>query len=269
MNLLDAIVLGIIQGLTEFLPVSSSGHLVIGKALLGVQVQGIAFEVFVHFGTLLSVIVVYRKDILILIQSVVAGLGKPSRIRQIYRNDKNLRLAFYIILATLPAGLIGLFFSSSIETAFNEEKTVSFLLIVTGIVLLLTRVVGVKDREMKLSHAMLIGFAQALAILPGISRSGSTISVALYIGISREEAARFSFLLAVPVILGATILKLFELFENVPPASQLYSLATGTVAAFVSGYAAIKLLLVFVRKGRLDYFAWYCFALGSFGLIYF
>lgn len=269
MNLVDALILGILQGLTEFLPVSSSGHLVLGKVLLNVHENGIAFEVFVHFGTLLSVLVVYRRDIYGLIRSFFTSLGNPARINEYYRQDRSFRWLVYILAGSVPAGVVGILFNDPIEKVFNDPWMVTCMLLVTGTVLLLTRFIRPPQREMTFKHAILIGCAQALAIMPGISRSGSTISMALYLGISREEAARYSFLLAVPVILGATVLKLVELLHDLPPASEVMYLAVGTGISFISGYAAIRLLLLFIRRGKLDYFAWYCYGIGIMGLLYF
>lgn len=269
MNLADALILGIIQGLTEFLPVSSSAHLVLGKVLLSVHEHGIVFEVFVHFGTLLSVLLVYRRDIYLLIQSMLKVLRRPGLISGHYRQDREFRFLVYILAGSVPAGVIGILFNDPVERAFNDPVMVSGMLLVTGVILLLTRFIKPPQRELTFTRAILIGCAQAMAIMPGISRSGSTISMALYLGISREEAARYSFLLAVPVILGATLLKLVELLRHIPPSAEILDLAAGTLISFVSGYAAIKLLLMFIRRGKLDYFAWYCFAVGFVGLLYF
>ena len=269
MNQFDAVILGIIQGLTEFLPVSSSGHLVMGKALLGVHEKGIIFEVFVHFGTLLSVLVVYRRDIAALLRSIFTVLARPGTVNDRYRTDRNFRWVVYLLLGTLPAGVVGVLFNDPIEHAFSEPRIVAAMLLVTGTILLLTRFIRPPQRELTLLHAVLIGCAQAMAIMPGISRSGSTISMALYLGIAREEAARYSFLLAVPVILGATLIKLVELLHHLPPTAEILDLAVGTTASFLSGYVAIKLLLLFIRRGKLDYFAWYCYGIGIVGLLYF
>ena len=269
MNLVDALILGIIQGLTEFLPVSSSAHLVLGKTLLAVHEHGIVFEVFVHFGTLLSVLLVYRRDIYVLIQSLMTGLRRAGQIGDYYRQDRSFRFLVYILAGSVPAGVIGILFNDPIEKAFSDPFMVSGMLLVTGTILLLTRFIRPPQREITFMKAILIGCAQSMAIMPGISRSGSTISMALFLGISREEAARYSFLLAVPVILGATLLKLVELLRHVPSTAEIEDLVVGTAISFLSGYVAIKLLLMFIRKGKLDYFAWYCFAIGFVGLLYF
>jgi undecaprenyl-diphosphatase len=173
------------------------------------------------------------------------------------------------MLGTVPAGVIGLLFEEPIERAFGDARMAAGMLVVTGAILLLTRYIRPVPRELTLVRAMLVGSAQALAILPGISRSGMTISAALFLGIGREEAVRYSFLLSIPVILGATLLKIAELLVDTPGVTDLFGMAAGTVAAFISGYAAIKLLVLIARGGKLDYFAWYCFAIGSAGWIYF
>lgn len=269
LNLLEAVILGIVQGLTEFLPVSSSGHLVLAQELLDVHVEGITFEVFVHFGTLLSVVFVYRRELAALIRAFGKGLAGLGRIREHYRMDRYFRWVAYIIIGTIPAGAIGVQFEAPIERAFNDPRLVAVMLGVTGTILLLTRYIRPPQRELTLARAVLVGCAQAVAILPGLSRSGTTISAALFLGVGKEEAVRFSFLLSIPVILGATLLKLGELLRQPPAAGELLGLAAGTGAAFISGYSAIKFLIRVARGGKLDYFAWYCYAAGIAGWIYF
>jgi len=265
LSLLHAAILGLVQGLTEFLPVSSSGHLALGKELLGIHVKGIAFEVFVHFGTFLAIVTVFRKDVLGLIQAVFKGIAGLNRLGKIYQEEHYFRWVVFIVIGSIPAGVIGVLFKDTIETAFTNIRMVTMMLLVTGVILFLTRFIRPPKKKMTVFRSILIGFSQALAILPGISRSGSTISVGMFLGIPREESARFSFLLALPVILGATVLKLGDLLENVPPTSEILSLVVGTLVAYISGYGAIKLLLGFVQKGKLDYFAYYCFAVGLIG----
>ena len=269
MHPIKAAILGIIQGLTEFLPVSSSGHLVLGKALLGVEESGIAFEVFVHFGTLLAVVSVFWGDILKLFRAFIA-LFQPKTyqkgIQEIYTEDIHFRWLWYLLIATIPAVIVGLLFEDHIEVAFSNPRLVSVMLLITGIILLTTFFCKSTDRPMGLGRSIAVGFAQAFAILPGISRSGSTISTALFLRVGSEEAARFSFLLAVPAIAGATILKTVELLDMPLDDGFLLSLAVGTITAYISGYIAIKLLLGVVRRGKLYWFAIYCFLVGIIGL---
>ncbi|MBN2412915.1 undecaprenyl-diphosphate phosphatase [candidate division KSB1 bacterium] len=269
MNIGQALLLGIIQGLTEFLPVSSSGHLVLGKTILGIPEQGITFEVFVHFGTLLAVVTVFRKDILILLQAFFSLFKKSSseNFSARYNNDDNLRLLIYLIIATLPAVFVGLLFKDFIEKAFNDPHLVCIMLIVTAIILSLTWFSKQTNKPLGLLNTVVMGTAQALAILPGISRSGLTISAGLYLKISGNEAARFSFLLAIPAILGATILQAGDLVLSGIQADFILVLLAGTFSAYISGYIAIETLLGIVRRGKLYWFAPYCFIIGLLGLI--
>jgi len=273
MSLIQAIILGVIQGLTEFLPVSSSGHLVLGEALLGVSQQlkaevGIAFEVFVHFGTLLSVVTIYRQDILEMIKAFFSIFPRNRVSLELkYHQDKSFRLMVLILLASLPAAIIGVTLEEIIENAFGSPILVCFMLLVTGLILFISRYFLQGQKQLNFSNALAIGFAQAFAIIPGISRSGSTISTGLFLGLEREDAARFSFLLSVPIIAGATLIKIKELLENPPATALLINLIVGTICAYISGVIAIKFLLNIVRRGRLDRFAYYCFAVGILGII--
>jgi len=268
-TIVQALILGIVQGLTEFLPVSSSGHLVLGKTLLGVPEQGITFEVFVHFGTLLAVVVAFRNDVLNLIRTFFSLFRpvNPQALRERYHKDANLRLLVFIIIATIPAGLIGILFEDKIEQAFNDPHLVCIMLLVTALILSLTFFVKKPAKPLGFINTLLMGIAQSIAILPGISRSGSTISSGLFCKVNGEDAARFSFLLALPAILGATILKAAELGAEGFTGSYLVILAVGTIAAFLSGYLAIKSMLGIVRRGKLYWFAPYCFIVGLVGLL--
>lgn len=270
MNIGQALLLGIIQGLTEFLPVSSSGHLVLGKTLLGVPEQGITFEVFVHFGTLLAVVVTFWKDVCNLIRTFFSLFSKsanPVGYKERYKTDVNLQLLIYIIIATIPAVFIGLLFEDKIESAFNDPHLVCIMLLVTALILSLTFFVKKPEKPLGFVNTLVMGIAQSIAILPGISRSGSTISAGLFLKVDGNDAARFSFLLALPAILGATILKTAELGAEGFTGSYLLVLAVGTLAAFLSGYLAIKSMLGIVRRGKLYWFAPYCFIVGLVGLL--
>ncbi|PIU44881.1 MAG: undecaprenyl-diphosphate phosphatase [Ignavibacteriales bacterium CG07_land_8_20_14_0_80_59_12] len=269
MSILNSILLGILQGLTEFLPVSSSGHLVLAESLLGIRIRGdIAFEVFLHLGTLFSIVTLYRKELLLMTESVAHTIGSPFTFAEHYRKDEHLRLAWYIVLATIPAVVAGLLFEHQIEATFSDPKLVADMLLITGIILFLTRFARPRvEGNPRAARSFLIGIGQAVAMLPGISRSGSTISAALYLGVGREEAARFSFLLAVPVIAGAALLKSKELYASHTTLTDILPLLTGGVTAYVVGLAAIKLLLGVVRKGKLSWFAAYCIAVGITALV--
>ena len=266
----EAAFLGLLQGLTEFLPVSSSGHLVLGKTFLGIQETGINFEVFVHFGTLLAVVVAFSPDVVKLIKaffSIFTPTFYKTGIRRVFETSEYFRLLVYLVIGTIPAAFIGVFFEEKIEAAFNSPILTCFMLIATGFILLVTRFTKNKNSPNSTGKSFLIGCAQAFAILPGISRSGSTISIALFRGMDGKQAARFSFLLALPAILGATILKSSALIATPPSSAELVSLLIGTLVSFVSGYYAIIWLLNIVRRGKLYWFAPYCFLLGGIGLL--
>jgi len=271
MSALQALLLGIVQGITEFLPISSSGHLVLGKALLGIHTQGIAFEVFVHFGTFLAVLTIFWGDCWNILKAWSNALHRPSPRAWLksYREDPFFRLGVLICLGTIPAVVIGLLFEHEIEAAFSHPLFVSCALIVTGTILLGTRWTRPQDTRFGMIRALIIGAAQAFAILPGISRAGSTIAGGMYAGVERSEAARFSFLLALPVILGACVVEGKELWQTGIPSEQGVTLLIGTIVAYVVGVVALKWLLGVIRRGRLDWFAYYCYAVGLAGVIWF
>lgn len=268
MTLLQAVFLGMVQGLTEFLPVSSSGHLALIEKLFGLAGGGLRFEVFVHLGTLLSVVIVLRKKILKLVRSVFKGRIYSDRGR-IRFSDDNLRQALLLIAATVPAAAVGLLFGDAVEQAFQSPLAVSACLVITGAILFGTRFVRPGGEKMNWWRALAVGCAQAAAILPGISRSGSTIAAAVYSGVDQENAAEFSFLLSIPVILGAGLLKFKHVLKDGIPSGEALTLAVGGAAAAAFGYLGIKLLLGIVRKHRLDFFAYYCWAAGLAGLFWF
>ncbi len=263
MELVKAIILGIIQGLTEFLPVSSSGHLVIGSRMLNFQEQGVVFDVAVHLGTLLSVCIVFRAEILAMCKAPFQLLHGNQ--------DKQVHTFFlwdvYVVLATLPAVVIGLFFKDRIELLFSSTLVVYVMLILTGTLMVSARFLPQRNEPVNWYRSIIVGCAQALAILPGLSRSGSTIFVGMAVGIAREEIARFSFIMSIPAILGAAVLQYSDLVQNPPPSDLVVSLVAGATAAAIAGYLAIKLLLDVIRKNRLQWFGYYCILLAAVGLI--
>ena len=214
MSLFHAVLLAILQGFTEFLPVSSSGHLVLAQELLNLhESQMIIFDVFVHFGTLISVVFVFWKDILEILRSFVKAFG-TLKLKEEYKKTEHFRLGVAIIIGSIPAGFVGLLYRHQIEAAFTDPKLVAMNLVITGLILFLTRLSKpVHGKKVGLVSAFIIGLAQAVAILPGISRSGSTMSTALYLKTSPVQAARFSFLLSVPVIAGASLLEGYRLLN--------------------------------------------------------
>lgn len=263
MDLVKALVLGIVQGLTEFLPISSSGHLVIGAQVLNYNEPGIVFEVFLHCGTLLAVVFVFRRELLLMLRSLFVS---PA----VRRDDPELALFFQwtinIIIATLPAVAVGLLFKDAIDGVFNSVLLVFVMLAITGIAMILTRFIQEKGTAINWPRALTIGAAQAFAILPGISRSGSTIFTGMLLGVNRETAARFSFIMSIPAILGAVVLHLGELFTSPPSLEQAAAIMTGTIASVFSGYFAIVLLMRVVRKGKLEWFGYYCLCLSALGI---
>ncbi|WP_103665592.1 undecaprenyl-diphosphate phosphatase [Gracilimonas amylolytica] len=266
MDILQSFLLGIIQGLTEFLPISSSGHLVLGKQILGVEVEtGITFEVVVHFGTLCSILVYYRKIIWELITSGLSFLRAPSAKKE----DPNVKLIGFILISMIPAMIVGFTLEEQVESIFSSPLIVSGMLIVTGLMLFSTKFVKDTPKEVSLGKSFLIGIAQSFAMIPGISRSGSTISTALWLGVKREAAANFSFLMLIPVIAGAMLLEVKELIELGISDAALINLVIGFFAAFISGYYALKYLIIILKRRGFHYFAYYCWIVGAVGLVYF
>lgn len=256
MNYFDATILGIVQGLTEFLPVSSSAHLVLAQEILHVNQPGVALEILVHLGTLLAVLAYYKSTFIDLTQS----LWTPSR-------SDDRRTVLYLVLASIPAAVLGLALKPLFEEAFDSPVMTSVFLFVTGAILIVSRFLRKGTRPVGLKTAIVMGFGQAVAILPGISRSGSTIVSGMATGAESSGVAKFSFLMSVPVIIGATILELDHLAE-IPPA-LFWQYAVAFVVSFATGLLAIHSLLTVIRRGKFYWFAWYCFAAGALGLYLF
>ncbi len=268
MSLLHALILGLLQGFTEFLPISSSGHLVLAGHFLGVRDAGIVFEVFVHFGTLLAIVAVFHRDILNLVRAFFSLFDRRLSWKTRYDTETDFRLMLYIVLATLPAVIVGLLFENKIEAAFENSRFVALALILTAILLGLTYYKRKGGKDLTLGNTLIMGIAQAMAIMPGISRSGSTISFGLFAGLRGDQAARFSFLLSIPAVLGATLLKVRDLAGMPVEGSYLLALAVGTIAAFLAGYVAIRWMLRILRHGNLYWFAPYCLLLGLLALLH-
>jgi undecaprenyl-diphosphatase len=256
MTYFDAVLLGILQGLTEFLPVSSSGHLVLAQGILGVKQPGVSFEVLAHLGTLLAVFIYFRTQIALLIRSIFKGDMKKERA-----------IIGYLIIGTIPAGLAGVLFKDFFEQAFSNPAMTSLMLFVTGLILLSTRFYGKGHEGIGILSAIFMGIGQAVAILPGISRSGTTIAAGMACGVEPSRAAEFSFLLAIPAILGAMVLKRKDLL-NVD-SSLIGQYLVGMVFSFLLALVAVHMVLAVVKRGKLDYFAYYCFAAAGVGLYLF
>jgi undecaprenyl-diphosphatase len=263
MSWIEALILGLVQGLTEFLPVSSSGHLIIGKELLGVQVNPDAettFEVLVHCATVLSTIFVFRDEIWKLIQ----GLFK-------FKMNEETQYILKICLSMIPVFLVGIFFKDQVKAVFGEGVVlVGFMLLVTAILLSLTHFVKFKQRkEISYLDAFIIGVSQAIAVLPGLSRSGTTISTGLLLGNKKEDVARFSFLMVLVPILGETFLSIAGGdFSPKVSGIPVTAMIAGFLAAFFSGLFACKVMLAIVKRSKLVYFAGYCAIVGATILIW-
>ena len=268
MSILQAAILGLVQGLTEFLPVSSSGHLVLGKQILNVtNPEMLSFDVYVHFGTLISVCIVFRDDIGNIIRSFWEA-ARTQAWKTAYTTSEYFRLGVALIIASIPAAIIGLMFHDQIADAFRDPKLVSVDLVVTGLFLFMTRFpTALEGKRVGVFSGFLIGVAQSIAILPGISRSGSTISTALFLRIPPALAARFSFLLSVPVIAGAALIETKTMVHQ-GVEMGFAPFLVGLVVAAVVGYLSIKLLLRIIERGRFSWFAFYCFVAGIAGILF-
>jgi undecaprenyl-diphosphatase len=254
LDIIDAIILGIVQGLTEFLPVSSSGHLELGKAILGespLPQDSLLFTVVLHFATALSTLVVFRRDVVEILRGLFC-----------FRWNEETRFSIKIIISMLPAAFIGLFFEEQLESLFGGNIVlVGFMLIVTALLLYLADRAKETEKKVNFANAFIIGISQAIAILPGISRSGATISTSVLLGIDKGRAARFSFLMVVPLILGKMTLDILGGEINFQSA-QMIPLGAGFLAAFIAGLVACTWMITLVRKSKLQYFAIYCFLVG-------
>jgi len=265
-HIFKAIILGLVQGLSEFLPISSSGHLVIFADILKFNdSNSIAFEVFVHFGTLCSVLIALRKEVIKLIYAPYAIWIKKSEDDEL---KEFLRWDLYIILASIPAAIVGLFFKDEIEVIFDNVLLTYLMLLCTATMMICTKFLKYDHKEFKAGNTFIVGIAQAFAILPGISRSGSTIFTGLLLKMDREKVARFSFLLSLPVIFGATLLTFKDLLDTPPASAEIGGLVAGTLTAFISGYFAIIWLLNIVKKGKLHFFGYYCLVVAILGLVW-
>jgi undecaprenyl-diphosphatase len=259
-SLLRALVLGIVQGVTEFLPISSSGHLVLVPWLLRWENPGLAFDAMLHLGTLCAVVAFFWRDLRDLVVAGLASIKERS-----LGEDPRRKLAWCLVLGTVPAAVIGFVFNDLAEALFAAPVCAGALLLVTGALLAICErrgrlVAGLE--AIGWTDALVVGFAQALAIAPGISRSGATMSAGLWRGLRREAAARFSFLLSTPIILGAGLYKLKDLGDTALAAESPVVLVAGFLAAVISGFLSIKFLLGYLRKGRLYPFAIYCWVAG-------
>ncbi len=271
MELYQGIILGIIQGLTEFLPVSSSGHLVLGQIFFGITESQLPFDISVHMGTLLAVLVVYASDIRAILVSVFGFISKAVSLKpmaHLLKEDKNLQLAGLILIGSIPTAFIGLVIKQFEHILFASEVLVGFMLILTGTILWTSKnfyFSKSKKDGFSIKKALIIGVGQGLAVIPGISRSGTTIALGMFLGLDRHNAAKFSFLLSIPAILGAQILSIKDMINSglVIDSITIYA----TIVSFITGLLALKLLLSLVHSGRFHLFAPYCWLIGSLVLL--
>ena len=256
MNLIEALILGLIQGLTEFLPVSSSGHLVIFQDLLGIDEPGVTLEVLLHFGTLLSVLWVFGRDFL--------------NLFRFPRDAGQRRFLVLLVVGVVPTAVIGLLLGNYVEVLFNSTLVVGVMLLVTGGILKLLTLLPAGQKElsqMRPRDALWIGLLQGFAVIPGISRSGSTITAALWRGLDRASAVRYSFMLAAPVICGATLLEVREMLSAGIERALLINYLAGGLVSFIAGVVAIRVFVNLLRRQKFHYFAYYCWAAGVVVLI--
>jgi undecaprenyl-diphosphatase len=261
-SVLEAIVLGIVQGLTEFLPISSTGHLRIVPAFLGWDDPGAAFTAVTQLGTMAAVLLYFRDDLLRITHAWLRSLGDRS-----LRRELDARLGWYIVLGTIPIGIFGVLFKDQIETGARDLYLIGTALIVLGLVLLLAEKVGTRERSLeriRTKDGFVIGLAQALALIPGVSRSGATITAGLFMGLDRPAAARFSFLLSVPAVVLSGLLELGTILsDDEGDGTSLGALVVATLMAFLSGYLAIAWLLRYLSTHSTAIFVVYRVALGT------
>jgi undecaprenyl-diphosphatase len=275
MDITFAAFLGLIQGLTEWFPVSSSGHLVLARKLSGVQIpenEWLFFNVVVHIASILVVAIIFRKEIYRITVSffgIFPELKKGKKLKTVLKKDPYKLFAVLIVVATVPTALIGWVFQKWFESMFERPEMVGVALIFTGCILMLTYRVAAKRKigDMNAADALAIGTMQGIAIMPGISRSGATISTGMVLGIRRDEAARFSFILAIPAIIGALVMNIGDVRHFQPDFAL--PVAVGFIVSFIVGIIAIKSLLYIIKKESFFSFAFYCWALGAAVLIWY
>ena len=265
MDILQAIIIGLVQGLTEFLPVSSSAHLIFTQQALGLSDVGLAFDVLLHVGTLVAVVAYFFSDIISMIKGFFLSLIdlKDGKFMEEVRRDPYKKLAWLTIIATIPVGIVGVLFNDLVESLFTGITVPAFFLLITGCLLYVSQRMnsgGIDLSNITLKEALIMGCGQALAVLPGLSRSGTTIAAGLFSGLDKEFAAKFSFILSIPAILGAGVFQLKDLSGG---NMEIEACIAGFIVAVISGYLAISVLLKLIREKSLDIFAYYCWIVGA------
>ncbi|NIK77833.1 undecaprenyl-diphosphatase [Paenibacillus castaneae] len=263
--LLKYLVLGIVQGATEPIPVSSSGHLIIAQRLLGIEQKGLTFEILTNTASLIAIGYIFRKDIVRLIVNTIRFIQTRNHT---YKSDFNF--ALYVVVGTIPAVIIGLLFKDQIESYFSSVRTVAVSLLITGVALWLIRNLRgrKRDGDLTLKDALIVGLAQAVALIPGISRSGSTVITSIAVGMKQETALRFSFMLYIPVSLGGLVLGISDIASDPDRSTLAIPYIIAFLATLIVTYFAMKWFMNIMAKGNLIYFAYYCFAAGTLLLIF-
>lgn len=258
MSIIEAIILGIVQGLTEFLPVSSSGHIELGKYLFNINPKNdLLFSLILHLATAGSTILIFWKDIV----QIIKDLFK-------FAINDSTKFVGLLLISMIPVFIVGLFFKDSVEALFNDNIVlVGAMLLVTGALLLLSEKIQSKEKPLKASKAFIIGIAQAIAVIPGISRSGATIATGLLQGVDRSKIARFSFLMVIPPIVGASLLDIKDVSISEYQNSEIMAMFIGFIAAFLTGLLACRWMIAIVKNSKLMYFAIYCFIVGVIAII--
>lgn len=270
LDILSAIILGAVQGISEFLPISSSGHLVLVPALLGIE-TGLAFDTILHIGTLVAIFTFFWKDIINMIKGFILSIidlteGVDIFKRELHRVPEK-RFAWLIIVGTIPTGIMGILLKDAIETIFRGTLFVGIFLLVTAAVLYYSERHSsgqITQKDMSFKQALIVGICQGLAVFPGISRSGSTIASGLCLGLNREYAARYSFLLSIPAVIGAGLIQIKDIATLDASVSVLLA---GFISSVIFGYLSIKLLMKMIKGWSLDIFAYYCTIIGIITII--
>jgi len=266
MSIVQAVILGVVQGITEFLPISSSGHLILMQNLFGLKKASLAFDVVLHLGTLTALLLFFWRDWLKLVKAFLSSLKNWD-----LKNDMDQRLIWFLIVATIPGALFGLLLEKEVETTFRNSFLVALMLAGLGLLLLIAERAAHKRRvlnSLNLADSIAIGLSQALALIPGVSRAGITITTGLFRGLNRDAAVRFSFLLSAPIIAGAGFSQIPKILREGNTSGEHLIFAVGFLVSAISGYLAIRYLLKYIQKHNLDVFAYYRFLLAAAVIIY-
>jgi undecaprenyl-diphosphatase len=267
---LESFFVALLQGVTEFLPISSSGHIVVAQALLGQDLElGMVFNIFTHAGTLGSIVIYFYKDLREMVVAAFQLLLHPRQIVERWHEDKAIRFIVYVLLSMIPAGVAGFTVRHQLDAAFANPIGVSWMFLFTGSFLFATKYFDEGVKKLNVANTFIVGIAQAVSLIPGVSRSGATISMAVFLGINRADIARFTFIMMLPVVAGATLVELMDIGSGSVESAYFPHLALGFVVSLIAGYYALKYLIALFKSKGIHYFAYYCWAVGIFGLIYF